>query len=117
MSNRKVKGKSTKDMDRRGVGESFSDLKERLLADEETRSAYEEMDTEFELIASLIELRRRRGLSQKDLAQSIGTRQPAIARIESGRYRGMSVATLEKLARALKAKLVIRFEESDQSHP
>jgi len=37
--------------------------------------------------------------------------QPAIARIESGRYRGMSVKTLEKLAHALKAKLIIRFEE------
>ena len=40
------------------------------------------------------------------------TKQPAIARIESGRYRGMSVATLGKMARALDARLVIRFKDA-----
>ena len=113
-TNRKKQRHDPDDSEARGMGESLTGLKDRLLRDEEFRAAYEELGPEFEMIASLIELRRQRGLSQEELAQAVGTRQPAIARIESGRYRGMSVATLEKLAKALKARLVIRFEEADQ---
>lgn len=118
MSGKRKKGQDDADqLSSRGLGQPFSELKDRLLADNELRAAYEEMEPEFELIASLIELRRHRGLSQEELARTIGTRQPAIARIESGRYHGMSVATLEKLAKALKAKLVIRFEEPELPNP
>lgn len=95
-----------------GLGADFSEYKKSLLKDQEVRAAYDELEPEFELIASLIALRGRRGMSQDDLADAVGTKQPAIARIESGRYRGMSVATLEKMARALNARLVIRFEEA-----
>ncbi len=94
------------------LGADFSEYKKRLLEDPDVRSAYDELEPEFELIASLIALRGRRGMSQDELAEAVGTKQPAIARIESGRYRGMSVATLEKMARALDARLVIRFEEA-----
>jgi ribosome-binding protein aMBF1 (putative translation factor) len=114
-TNRKKQRNDADDLEARGVGESLAGLKGQLLRDQEFRAAYEELGPEFEMIASLIELRRQRGLSQEELAQAVGTRQPAIARIESGRYRGMSVATLEKLAKALKAKLVIRFEDADQT--
>ena len=118
MSGKRKKGqRNANQLSSLGLGEPFSELKDRLLADDELRAAYEEMEPEFELVASLIELRRQRGLSQEELAQEVGTKQPAIARIESGRYHGMSVATLEKLAKALKAKLVIRFEELEHPNP
>ena len=118
MSKKRTKGQGdANDLETRRVGKSFSELKDRLLEDDEARAAYEELGPEFELIASLIDLRRQRGLSQTELARMVGTRQPAIARIESGRYHGMSVATLEKLAKALKTKLVIRFEEPEQPSP
>ena len=107
---------NTKDKKRSGggadLGGDFSEYKKRLLEDTDVRAAYEGLEPEFELIASLIALRGRRGMSQDDLADAVGTKQPAIARIESGRYRGMSVATLEKMARAMNARLVIRFEEA-----
>ena len=109
MSDKKDKGRSGGVA---GLGDDFSEYKKNLLEDPEVRAAYDELEPEFELIASLIALRGRRGMSQDDLAEAVGTKQPAIARIESGRYRGMSVATLEKMARALDAKLVIRFEEA-----
>ena len=106
MKNKKRSGKGA------GLGVGFSEYKKRVLEDPDVRGAYEELEPEFELIASLIALRGRRGMSQDELAEAVGTKQPAIARIESGRYRGMSVATLEKMARALNARLVIRFEEA-----
>jgi len=41
------------------------------------------VDFEVELIGKLIEVRETKGLSQKELADLAGLKQPAIARIES----------------------------------
>jgi DNA-binding XRE family transcriptional regulator len=98
-----------------GVLRPFSELKKQLLANPEVLAAYEEMAPEFELVKSIIELRKAHGMTQDDLAKAIGSKQPAIARIESGRYRGMSLSTLEKMAHALDARLVVRLE--DVKHP
>jgi transcriptional regulator with XRE-family HTH domain len=52
------------------------------------------------LIERLIEERRRRGLSQAEVAARMGTSQPAVARLESGRSDAR-VSTLERYANAL----------------
>lgn len=51
-------------------------------------------------VPGLAALRLRRGLSQKQLADAIGTSQPHIARIEKGRDNVL-LATANQLARAL----------------
>lgn len=51
-------------------------------------------------------LRILRGMTQQELAEKVGTQQPSIARIESGRRRA-SIAMLEKLAQALDADLQV----------
>jgi DNA-binding XRE family transcriptional regulator len=43
----------------------------------------EKIDFEIELIGKMIELRKKKGLSQRELADLSGLKQPAIARIES----------------------------------
>ena len=53
-------------------------------------------------------LRQRRKVSQAELARRIGTKQPAIARLESGRVVP-KLDLLEKVARALGAQLEVRF--------
>jgi transcriptional regulator with XRE-family HTH domain len=45
-------------------------------------------------------IRRKRGISQSELARMSGIRQGSISRIERGR-RGMSLTTAAKLARAV----------------
>lgn len=52
----------------------------------------------------LAQLRLLRGLSQKQLAEAIGTSQPHIARIENGRDNVL-LATANELARALEVQL------------
>ncbi len=42
-----------------------------------------EIDFEVRLIGKLIEAREKKGLSQKQLAELCGVKQPAIARLES----------------------------------
>lgn len=57
------------------------------LNDETKVSAAEKAQIEFEtaLIGKLIEAREKQGISQRELAQLSGLKQPAIARLESMR--------------------------------
>jgi len=48
-------------------------------------------------------------ITQDELAERMGTSASAISRIESGQH-ATSVRTLERLAEALEAKLVVGFE-------
>lgn len=56
-----------------------------LYNDNKYVSAYEKAKIDFEvaLIGKLIEARESKGLSQKQLAELAGLKQPAIARLES----------------------------------
>lgn len=51
-------------------------------------------------IKGLAAMRLRHGLSQKQLAQAIGTKQPHIARLEAG-DQSAYVSTLQRIANAL----------------
>jgi transcriptional regulator with XRE-family HTH domain len=73
------------------------------------RKAYEALEDEFVLASAVIDLRSRAGLTQEELARKMGTTQPVVARLESGRTRP-SMRTLERLARATGSRLRISFE-------
>ncbi len=77
-----------------------------MLKNKEFRKAYEELGPEFALVQAIIEKRTEKGLTQAALARKIGTKQSAIARLESGTYNP-SFAFLEKIAKALDAQLLI----------
>lgn len=61
----------------------------------------------------IIRLRDEASLTQKQLAELIGTKQPAIARIENGDVMP-SVQMLTKIANALHLKLTINFMPEQQ---
>lgn len=82
---------------------NFEAFRAEQLKDEQLRKEYEEIEPEFELAKEIIDLRRNRNLTQKQLAEQMGTSQPAIARLESGNYRNVSLAFLRRLANALGA--------------
>jgi len=56
------------------------------------------------------------GLTQAQLAERMRTSHSAISRIESGQHR-TSVATLERLARALDVRFVMGFESGPREAP
>lgn len=62
----------------------------------------------LKLARKLKALREKSGLSQTELAERVGTKQPAIARLESGRVIP-KLDLLEKIARALGLRLDVRF--------
>ncbi len=85
---------------------SYKEIKTKLLKDVEVRRAYKKLEPEFELAKAIIEMRIKRGLTQAVLAKKIGTKQSAVARLESGSYNP-SIAFLGKVASALDARLEV----------
>lgn len=85
---------------------SYTRFKKYILKDVAVRKAYRELEPEFAIAATLIKRRLERNLTQKELAERIGTKQSAIARLESGAYNP-SLSFLQKVADALDARLEI----------
>lgn len=76
----------------------------------EFKKAWDKIDPEFELIESMLKARQRAGFTQTELAKRIGTRQPALSRLESGGFEKATVETLKKIADALDAKLIVKLQ-------
>lgn len=87
----------------------LQDFKQQLLKDKKIREEFEKFDLAFEISKKLIEARIIKNLTQKELANLIGTKQSSIARAESGSSLP-SISFLEKIAKALDTKLVVSFE-------
>ena len=83
----------------------WSKTKEKLLSDPEVRAEYEALEPEFALIRQLIDLRLKRGFSQRQLAKRAGMEQSVIARLEGGKPAGLR--TLRRVADALDADVRI----------
>jgi predicted transcriptional regulator len=90
----------------------MDDLQQHIqesLKDSEFSSAWVENEFTYEVSRQLIALRLKRGMTQKDVAQKVGTTQSVIARIENGE-QNISIKTLSKLAEALKANVKIELQ-------
>lgn len=85
-------------------------LKEDPSLQEEFDKAGQAWDIAFQIY----DLRKKAGLTQAQLAKLVGTKQSNIARIEAADYIGYTLTTLEKVTKALKAKLEIRIVTEDQ---
>jgi transcriptional regulator with XRE-family HTH domain len=93
----------------------WEEFKERLFKENpEARAEYESLRPMYTAIADIIRLRLEKGVTQAELARRLGKQQPAIARLESGKVMP-SLASLQEVAEALDATLVVRLEGKDQS--
>ena len=63
-------------------------------------------------------LRTELGLSQKQLADLVGTTQSVISRLEDADYNGHSLAMLRKIGAALQQRVLVQFvpESADRAH-
>lgn len=86
---------------------AYDKLRTKWHDDPESRKKYDALKPEFRLARGLIQARTAAGLSQSDVATRMGTSQPTIARMESGRRP--SLRSLELYAEAVGRKLEIHL--------
>lgn len=63
---------------------SFSSHLKEQLKNPEFKKEFDRLEPEFALIRLLIETRIKKGITQKELAKKMGTKQSAISRFEAG---------------------------------
>ncbi len=78
-------------------------------ADAELRAMIDEERAGAEIAQLIYDARTRAGLTQKELADLIGTGQPTIARLEDADYDGHSLGMLRRIAGALHLRLEMRL--------
>ena len=85
---------------------------ERALAQEmqnpDFALAYGRLDPAYQVARQVIELRAKQNLTQRTLAERIGTKQSSISRLES-LASAPSLSFLQRIAEALDAELKIQF--------
>ena len=86
----------------------FNKIKKDLLKNPDFKREYEALSGQYQLARMLILARRAAGLTQKDLAEKMGTSQSAIARMESGRVS--SLKTVEKYAEVTGHRVTYQLE-------
>lgn len=83
------------------------------LRDPDFRKQYFLAESSAHIAEQLIALRKRRGLDQAEVAELVGTQQPAISRVERADYQSWSFTTLRKIAGALDARIRVEIEPSE----
>ena len=81
--------------------------------DEELRQMIAEETVNAEVARLIYRARKSAGLTQTELAELIGSRQPVIARLEDADYEGHSLTMLQRIANSLNQRIEINFVSVD----
>jgi ribosome-binding protein aMBF1 (putative translation factor) len=85
-------------------------VKQMTEGDEEFQQMVEAETINLRVAQLVYDARMAAGLTQKQLAEMIGTRQSAIARLEDADYEGHSLSMLRRVAAALGCRIKLDFE-------
>ena len=94
---------------------SHRDLREKMLRNPDVQKEFAKQEDEFSLFDQLVKARMEAGLTQAEVAEIMGTKTPAIARLESGggmKKHSPSISTLRKYAKAVGCNLEIKLVQS-----
>ena len=72
------------------------------------KAEYNSIEPEFAVVQALIDVRKKKGITQQQLAHLSGIAQGDISKIENGNANP-SIKTLQRLAAAMDKKLKIEF--------
>ena len=82
--------------------------KKRFKENPKLKKEYDKLELEYKIISQIIDLRNKKKVTQKQLAELLNTKQLSIARLESGDYNP-TIDFLKKIAEVLDADLEINF--------
>ena len=77
--------------------------------DAELRAMIDEEAANREIAQMIYDARTRAGLSQKELAELVGTKQQVISQLEDADYQGHSLSMLKRIAAALGHHIELRL--------
>jgi transcriptional regulator with XRE-family HTH domain len=86
----------------------------KMFKQPDVKAEYDAQAEEFALLDELLKARQEAGLTQAEVAARMGTKTPAVARLEGGggsQRHSPSVATLRKYAHAVGRRLEIRLRK------
>jgi ribosome-binding protein aMBF1 (putative translation factor) len=84
-------------------------LKDMIGDDAELRPMCDQASVNARVAQLVYDARTEAGLSQKELAERIGTTQSVISRLEDADYEGHSLSMLSRIASALNREVKIDF--------
>ncbi|MDD2775022.1 MAG: helix-turn-helix transcriptional regulator [Gallionella sp.] len=92
---------------------THEELKAIALSNPAVRTEYDRIEREeMPMLDAILTARKAAGLTQAQVAERMGTKAPAVARLENALVTGKpspSLTTLRKYAAALGKKLEVRF--------
>ena len=88
-------------------------LRRRLGDTPELRHQIAEEKLNVRVARMIYEARESAGLTQRELADLIGTKQQVIARLEDADYEGHSLSMLQRIAHALNQRIELSFVSQD----
>ena len=94
---------------------SYIEYRDNILKkDELLKAEYDALEPEYDIIQALIDARKSKNMTQKQLSEQTGITQADISRIENGN-RNPSLNMLKKLAKGLGMTLRVEFV-ADTAH-
>lgn len=86
----------------------FNDFLNEQLKDPEIKAEYDALEPEFAIVQAMINARKMKGITQKELSERTGIAQGDISKLENGNGNP-SIKTLQRLAAAMDMSLKIEF--------
>jgi transcriptional regulator with XRE-family HTH domain len=100
-----------------GQRTKFDRYLEEQLRDPDLRDKSSKIGEAWDVAIQLASLRKKSGLSQKELARRVRTSQQQISRLESPSYEGHSLSMLRRVANVLGATVHVEIKGKKQQAP
>jgi transcriptional regulator with XRE-family HTH domain len=91
---------------------NFDRYLEEQLKDPDFAERFQKAGEAWDVAIQLAALRKASGMSQKELAQRVGTTQQQISRLESPSYESHSLSMLRRVAEVLGAKVYVEIQRN-----
>lgn len=90
------------------MGKNFRETLDVQLGNPDFKAEWDALEPEFQVVQAMLQGRKERNLTQKQLAEMTGITQADISRLENGESNP-SLNTLKRLAEGLGMKLNLAF--------
>lgn len=90
---------------------TLEQFRKKALKDPDVKAEYDALSSAYEMKRQMIEMRKKAGLTQQQMAELLGTKKSNISRLESvSTENSPRLATVEDYARVLGYTIKVEFE-------